>query len=73
MASARARTTVSCFFAGASVEGASIQPDGDAIHRVYGGGADSREILLGTKYVPPAAARLFMTALRALAAPSKKR
>lgn len=61
------------FFAGVSFEGASVHPDGDAIRHLYGAAADSREVLLGTKYVPPPAARPFVAALRKYATPPKTR
>jgi lipid-binding SYLF domain-containing protein len=39
------------FFAGASFEGATVQPDGSAIRTLYGAGAASRDVL--TTYSPP--------------------
>jgi lipid-binding SYLF domain-containing protein len=60
-------------FAGVSFEGSSLTPDGDAIRRVYGPQADSRDVLLGTKYKAPAAAGGFVTALRGYAPPPKKK
>jgi hypothetical protein len=30
-----------------------MTPDGDAIRRMYGPKADSRDVLLGGKYAPP--------------------
>jgi lipid-binding SYLF domain-containing protein len=60
-------------FAGVSFEGASVHPDGDAIRRVYGSAADSRDVLLGTKYAAPVAARPFIAALRKYTPPPTKR
>jgi lipid-binding SYLF domain-containing protein len=60
------------FFAGVSLEGSSVAADGGAIRSVYGERADSRDVLLGTKYAAPAMASGFMTALRAYSPHSKK-
>lgn len=60
-------------FAGASFEGANIQPDGKAIRTVYGAKADSRDVLLGGRYAVPAAARGFVNVLNTYAPPSKAR
>jgi lipid-binding SYLF domain-containing protein len=51
-------------FAGASFEGASVKPDGDAIRMLYGAQADSRDVLLGGRAATPGAAQPFVTALR---------
>ena len=58
------------FFAGVSFEGSSMTPNGEAIRRIYGPKADSRDVLLG-KHAAPAAAGSFMTALRGYAPPPK--
>jgi SH3 domain-containing YSC84-like protein 1 len=61
------------FFAGASFEGATVQPDGSAIHTLYGANADSRDVLLGGRYAVPASARAFVNVLTAYSPPPKKR
>ena len=61
------------FFAGASFEGATVQPDGSAIRTLYGANADSREVLLGTRYAVPAGARPFVTVLTTYSPPPKRR
>jgi lipid-binding SYLF domain-containing protein len=60
-------------FAGASFEGASVKPDGDAIRMVYGARADSRDVLLGGKTATPASAQPFVTSLRKYSPPLPKR
>ena len=59
-------------FAGASFEGATVQPDGGAIRTLYGAQADSRDVLLGGKFPVPASARSFVSALGRLAPPPKR-
>jgi len=61
------------FFAGASFEGATVQPDGSAIRTLYGAKADSRDVLLGTRYAVPAAGRPFVNVLTSYSPPPKKR
>lgn len=61
------------FFAGASFEGATVQPDGSAIRTLYGPNADSRDVLLGTKYAVPASGRQFVNVLTTYSSPPKKR
>jgi lipid-binding SYLF domain-containing protein len=61
------------FFAGASFEGATVQPDGSAIRTLYGANADSRDVLLGTRYAVPASARQFVGALTTYSPAPKKR
>lgn len=61
------------FFASASFEGATMQPDGSAIRTLYGPKADSRDVLLGGRYAMPASARPFVNALATYSPPPKKR
>ena len=61
------------FFAGASFEGATVQPDGSAIRTLYGAKADSRDVLLGGRYAVPASARPFVNVLTTYSPPPKKR
>jgi lipid-binding SYLF domain-containing protein len=61
------------FFAGASFEGATVQPDGPAIRALYGTSADSRDVLLGGRYAVPAAGRPFVNVLTTYSPPPKKR
>jgi lipid-binding SYLF domain-containing protein len=61
------------FFAGASFEGATVQPDASAIRTLYGVSADSREVLLGGRYAVPAGARPFVNVLTTYSPPPKKR
>jgi lipid-binding SYLF domain-containing protein len=61
------------FFAGASFEGATVQPDGSAIRTLYGPNADSRDVLLGTRYGVPASGRQFVNVLTTYSSPPKKR
>jgi lipid-binding SYLF domain-containing protein len=51
------------FFAGASFEGATVQPDGSAIRTLYGAQADSRDVLLGGRHAVPASAQPFVKVL----------
>jgi lipid-binding SYLF domain-containing protein len=60
------------FFAGASFEGATVQPDGGAIRTLYGARADSREVLLGGKLPVPASARSFVGTLASLVPPPRR-
>jgi lipid-binding SYLF domain-containing protein len=60
-------------FAGASFEGANIQPDGKAIRTLYGAKADSRDVLLAGRYAVPASARAFVNVLNTYAPPPKPR
>ena len=61
------------FFAGASFEGATVQPDGSAIRTLYGVKADSRDVLLNGRYAVPASARPFVNVLTTYSPPPKKR
>ncbi|MFI5375079.1 MAG: lipid-binding SYLF domain-containing protein [Candidatus Rokuibacteriota bacterium] len=61
------------FFAGASFEGATMQPDGSAIRTLYGAKADSRDVLLGGRYAVPASGRPFVNVLTTYSPPPKKR
>lgn len=61
------------FFAGASFEGATVQPDGSAIRTLYGANADSRDVLLGGRYAVPASGRPFVNVLATYSPPPKKR
>ena len=61
------------FFAGASFEGATVQPDSSAIRTMYGAKADSRDVLLGTRYAVPAAGRQFVNVLTSYSPTPKKR
>lgn len=61
------------FFAGASFEGATVQPDGKAIRTLYGAKADSRDVLLGGRYAAPASAQAFVKMLTTYSPPPKKR
>lgn len=61
------------FFAGASFEGATVQPDGSAIRTLYGAKADSRDVLLGGRYAVPASARAFVNVLTTYSPPPRKR
>jgi lipid-binding SYLF domain-containing protein len=61
------------FFAGASFEGATVQPDGSAIRTMYGASADSRDVLRGGRYAVPASGRSFVNVLTTYSPPPKKR
>ena len=61
------------FFAGASFEGATVQPDGKAIRTLYGAKADSRDVLLGGRYAVPAGAQSFVKVLTTYSPPPRKR
>jgi lipid-binding SYLF domain-containing protein len=61
------------FFAGASFEGATVQPDGGAIRTLYGAKADSRDVLLGGRYPVPPSAQSFVKVLTTYSPPPKKR
>jgi lipid-binding SYLF domain-containing protein len=61
------------FFAGASFEGATVQPDGGAIRTLYGAKADSRDVLLGGRHKVPASAQPFVKTLTTYSAPARKR
>lgn len=60
------------FFAGASFEGANVQPDGKAIRTLYGAKADSRDVLLGGRYAVPTSARAFVSVLTTYSPPPRK-
>ena len=61
------------FFAGASFEGATVQPDGGAIRTLYGAKADSRDVRLAGRYPVPVSAQSFVKALTTYSPPPKKR
>ena len=61
------------FFAGASFEGATVQPDGKAIRTLYGAKADSRDVLLSGRYSVPPSAQPFVKVLTTYSPPLKKR
>lgn len=61
------------FFAGASFEGAAVQPDGSAIRALYGPKADSRDVLLGGRYAVPASGQPFVKVLTTYSPPPRKR
>ena len=61
------------FFAGASFEGAAVQPDGSAIRALYGPKADSRDVLLGGRYAVPASGKPFVKVLTTYSPPPRKR
>ena len=61
------------FFAGASFEGATVQPDGGAIRTLYGAKADSRDVLVTGRYAVPASAQPFVKTLTTYSPPPKKR
>ena len=59
-------------FAGASFEGSSVHPNGDAIRAIYGPSADAQAVLLGGKLTPPPAGLEFQDALQKAAAPGPR-
>jgi lipid-binding SYLF domain-containing protein len=61
------------FFAGASFEGATVQPDDKAIRTLYGAKAKSRDVLLTGRYAVPASAQAFVKALTTYSPPPRKR
>jgi lipid-binding SYLF domain-containing protein len=61
------------FFAGASFEGATVQPDGDAIRTLYGAKVDSRDVLLVGLHTIPASAQPFVKTLTTYSPPPRKR
>lgn len=61
------------FFAGASFEGATVQPDAGAIRTLYGPKADSRDVLLRGRYPVPAAGQSFVKVLTTYSPPPRKR
>jgi SH3 domain-containing YSC84-like protein 1 len=61
------------FFAGASFEGATVQPDAKAIRTLYGPKADSRDVLLKGRYAAPASAQPFVKVLTTYSPPPRKR
>jgi lipid-binding SYLF domain-containing protein len=50
-------------FAGITINGASIRPDDDSMHAVYGGDVTTRAVLTG-QVAPPAVAKPFLAAVR---------
>jgi lipid-binding SYLF domain-containing protein len=61
------------FIAGASFEGATVQPDGGAIRTLDGAKADSRDVRLAGRYPVPVSAQSFVKALTTYSPPPKKR
>jgi lipid-binding SYLF domain-containing protein len=51
-------------FAGISLEGSTLRPDGDANHRVYGNDATAAKIITESKYVAPNAGKRLVTRLQ---------
>ena len=50
-------------FAGISLAGSTLRPDGDGNGRVYGQGVSAKEIVINSKIRPPASARLLLATL----------
>ncbi len=50
-------------FAGVSLTGSSLRPDGDANGRIYGNGVTAKSIVLDSKVKAPASARLLLATL----------
>jgi lipid-binding SYLF domain-containing protein len=50
-------------FAGVSLDGSTLRPDGGANATIYGPGISAKEIVLTTKVKPPASARLLLATL----------
>jgi lipid-binding SYLF domain-containing protein len=50
-------------FAGVSLAGSTLRPDGDGQGRVYGQGVSAKEIVINSKIRPPASARLLVSTL----------
>lgn len=55
-------------FAGVSLNGASLQPDGDANKKVYGSGVTAREIVTGNSVKPTSGGEAFTSLLNSKAA-----
>ena len=50
-------------FAGVSLAGSTLRPDGDGNGRVYGQGVSAKEIVINSKVRPPASAHLLISTL----------
>jgi lipid-binding SYLF domain-containing protein len=50
-------------FAGVSLEGSTLRPDGDGNGRLYGQGVSAKQIVIGSTIQPPASAKLLLSAL----------
>jgi lipid-binding SYLF domain-containing protein len=50
-------------FAGVSLEGSTLRPDGDAQERIYGKGVSAKEIVINSAIHAPASARLLVSTL----------
>ena len=50
-------------FAGVSLEGSTLRPDGDGNARLYGQGVSAKEIVINSKIRPPASAKLLLATL----------
>jgi SH3 domain-containing YSC84-like protein 1 len=50
-------------FAGVSLEGSTLRPDGDGNARLYGQGVSAKEIVINSKIRPPASANLLISTL----------
>ena len=50
-------------FAGISLAGSTLRPDGDGNGRVYGQGVSAKEIVINSKIRPPASAKLLLATL----------
>lgn len=50
-------------FAGVSLEGSTLRPDGDGNGRLYGQGVSAKDIVINSKVRPPASAKLLLATL----------
>ncbi len=50
-------------FAGVSLEGSTLRPDGDGNARLYGQGVSAKEIVINSKIRPPTSAKLLLATL----------
>jgi lipid-binding SYLF domain-containing protein len=50
-------------FAGISLEGSTLRPDGDSNARLYGQGISAKDIAINSAIRPPASARLLVSTL----------
>ena len=50
-------------FAGISLEGSTLRPDGDGNARLYGQGVSAKDIVINSKVRPPASAKLLLATL----------
>jgi len=51
-------------FAGVSLEGTTLRPDGDGNARLYGKGVDAADIVMGSKHQAPEAGRRLVARLQ---------